>query len=295
MATCSLNPDLSISKGLTGDGKSIIQTEKMFHFRQDDVRKTEYCVYLYSISPIPLKVVNHTIYRDILIPPCPEGTPYVRFLTVDHPKVTPLPNVNDPGGPDIPHFDNGKRVALSVLDPSYFSADLAEQELMPDQSQRLSSSNMNLACRGCFASLNEVPTQAELDGARARMDNFHRACIADADSVQRSNPKTLQEVLTPDHHLAAERFGIDRSWHSQILPRMSCPLCGEKISEGAWGHSNNGIMCVNDWEKAYLAGAVKLDAVPKAKRGAWWHSETTGDTEPSTTEEKRKPGRPIGS
>ena len=92
-----------------------------------------------------------------------------------------------------------------------------------------------------------------------------------ANGLLRSDPKKLQEVLNLDHHLAAEMFGIDVDWHRVTTPKIECPNCGEKIKEGIAFHYQNGNRCVLDWERAYLAGAVKKEDVPDASR--WWDEE----------------------
>jgi hypothetical protein len=125
--------------------------------------------------------------------------------------------------------------------------------------------------------MNEVPTEEELKGAEARRLVYYKRIFEEANALLRSDPKKLQEVLTEDHHLAAEMFGQDVDWHRLSTPKIECPNCGEKIKEGIAFHRVNGDLCVLDWEKAYLSGAVKKDQVPEGKR--WF-------------EEKRGPGRP---
>jgi hypothetical protein len=75
-------------------------------------------------------------------------------------------------------------------------------------------------------------------------------------------------VLGIDHHLAAEMFGQDVDWHKVTTPKIECPNCGEKIKEGIAFHYSNGQKCILDWERAWLAGAVKKEDVPDGRQ--WW-------------------------
>lgn len=243
----------------------------------DQMRRPEYTVFLHSISKRSFEQ-PHPIFRNVIIPACPKDKKYITFMRINHPVQIPTVDPDNVSGPPKIRIENAKRAALCVCNPSYVGNDLSAQDKpIPDWAQ-IASGECNLTRQGVFASMNEVPTEEELKKAEARRLAYYKDIFEQANGLLRSDPKKLQEVLNQDHHLAAEMFGQDVDWHRVTTPKIECPNCGEKIKEGIAFHYSNGQKCVLDWEKAYLAGAVKKDEVPEPKR--WW------------AEEKRGPGRP---
>ena len=108
----------------------------------------------------------------------------------------------------------------------------------------------------------------------------------------RSNPRQLQEILILDHHMAAEMFGIDVEWHRVMTPKIECPQCGEKIKDGVAFHFTNGTRCILDYERAYLAGAIKKEDVPEGRE--WWGKKETPSLEQMTKEQLQKFASEIG-
>jgi hypothetical protein len=198
-------------------------------------------------------------------------------MRITHPVQIPTVDPDNVSGPIKWIFENAKRAALCICNPSYVSNELNAQDTPPPDWAQISSGECNLTRQGVFASMNEVPTEEELQKAEARRLAYYKVIFEQANGLLRSDPKKLQEVLGLDHHLAAEMFGVDVDWHRVTTPKIECPNCGEKIKEGIAFHYSNGNRCVLDWERAYLSGAVKKDEVPENFR--WW-------------EEKRGPGRP---
>jgi hypothetical protein len=61
--------------------------------------------------------------------------------------------------------------------------------------------------------------------------------------------------VTPELHAAAEYFAENYSWHSKQIKADYCAQCGEKIRAGAAFHrTEDGGMCVLDWDRAIKAG-----------------------------------------
>jgi hypothetical protein len=250
---------------------------KTIYINSEDLRSPEYTVYLHSISKRSFEQ-PHPIYRNVVIPACPKDKPYITFMRIKHPVQIPTVNPDDPSGPTVIKVENGKRAALTVCNPSFVGADLSIQDQTIDMQYQIASRECNLTQQGIFASMNEIPTEQELKRAEARRTAYYKRCFEEMNALMRSDPKRAQDELTTDHHMAAEMFGVDVDWHRVVTPKIECPNCGEKIKEGIAFHRVNGDLCVLDWEKAYLAGAVKKDQVPDEKK--WW------------AEEKRGPGRP---
>lgn len=236
----------------------------------EELRTPEYTVYLHSISKRSFEQ-PHPIYRNIIIPACPKDKPYITFMRIKHPVQIPTVDPDNASGPVKIVVENAKRAALCVCNPSYIGNDLAAQDKPIPEWAQIASGECNLTRQGIFASMNEVPTDEELKKAEARRLAYYKQIFEEANGLLRSDPKKLQDVLNQDHHLAAEMFGQDVDWHRVTTPKIECPNCGEKIKEGIAFHYSNGQRCVLDWERAYLAGAVKKEDVPEQFK--WWTEE----------------------
>jgi hypothetical protein len=58
--------------------------------------------------------------------------------------------------------------------------------------------------------------------------------------------------------------------------RSSAPTAAKRSRKELHSIASNGDLCVLDWEKAYLAGAVKKDDVPE--QFIWWKDEVKRKT-----------------
>ena len=107
------------------------------------------------------------------------------------------------------------------------------------------------------------PSQAEIDRATKRMTAFYQQILADARTVEVSNPKGLQDMLTPEHHIAADFFGEEHGWHAKRSRPMDCPNCGERVKAGiAFHKTDEGVLCIVDWTRAIKAGVrTKAQAI----------------------------------
>lgn len=236
----------------------------------EELRRPEYTVYLHSVSKRSFEQ-PHPIFRNVMIPACPKDKRYITFMRINHPVQIPTADPNDVSGPVKMVVESAKRAALCVCNPSYIGNDLSVQDNPPPAWAQIASGECNLTRQGIFASMNETPTEEELKKAENRRVAYYKQIFEEANGLNRSDPKRLQEVLNQDHHLAAEMFGQDVDWHRVTTPKVECPNCGEKVKEGIAFHYSNGARCVLDWERAYLAGAVKKEEVPEPFR--WWAEE----------------------
>ena len=270
MATQTIITERSqrITHGAIQEGPSARQ--KSIYLDPDQMRKGEYTVYLHSISKRSFEQ-PHPIYRNVIVPACPKDKRYITFMRITHPVQIATVDPDNVSGPLKWFFENAKRAALCVCNPSYVGNDLSVQDKEIANEYQIASSESNLTQQGVFASLNEIPTEEELKKAEGRRTAYYKRIFEEMNGLFRSNPKEAQERLGLDHHLAAEMFAIDVDWHKLTTPKIECPNCGEKIKEGIAFHRVNGDLCVLDWERAYLAGAVKKDQVPEPKR--WWKEE----------------------
>jgi len=92
--------------------------------------------------------------------------------------------------------------------------------------------------------------------------------------------------------MAAEYFGVESNWHRAPSMKVDCPNCGGKIPGGVAFHYDNGRVCVLDWERAWLAGAVKKEDVPEPKQ--WWGKTSANFAEDVAIEQLRKDAASLG-
>ena len=269
MATQTIIPGGETTSGVRKTGLTAAGPVPLF-LDPDEMRRTEYTVYLHSISKRSFEQ-PHPIYRNLIIPACPKDKRYITFFSVNHPVISAHVNPDDVSGPPLMKIENAKRAALGICNPSYVGADLSVQDKPIVDYANIASGECNLTRQGIFASLNKIPTEEELTKAEKRRLDYYKFRFEEANGLQRSNPRMLQEILQLDHHMAAEMFAIDVEWHRVMSPKIECPRCGDKVKEGIAFHYTNGRLCVDDWERAWLAGAVKKEDVPEPMR--WWDEE----------------------
>lgn len=286
MATCAIIPERS---GRTTNGPLVDGTtarEVALYLDPDQIRRSEYTVFLHTTSKRAFEQ-PHPIYRNVVIPACPKDKRYLTFMKISHPITIPTVDPDNPAGPPKLIFENAKRAALCVCNPSYVGVDLAIQDRPIDLQYQIASSECDLTRQGIFASLNEVPTEEELKKAESRRVAYYKQIFQKMNELWRADPKEAQNQLNLDHHLAAEMFAIDVDWHKISTPKIECPNCGEKIKEGIAFHYSNGTRCILDYERAWLAGAIKKEEVPEPKR--WW-----SEAPEKTKEELQKVAAGLG-
>lgn len=275
MATATIIGSGEISSGnkLTGLTSA---SQSPVYLDPENMRKTEYVVYLHTISRRAFMQPNG-IYRNVAIPACPKEKRSHCFMQIQHPVQIPHLNPDDVNGVPLLKIENAKRVALGICNPDFAGTDLAIQRKGIDPESSLSSGECNLTRQGVFASMNAVATEEEEKWAEGEREKYYRFRLQEADGLERSNPRQLQHILQLDHHMAADFFGVESNWHRAPSAKVDCPNCGDKISGGgAYHYLPNGRVCVLDWERAWLAGAVKKDDVPEPKR--WWSKSKIADT-----------------
>lgn len=278
-------PDVSITSYAANDGKFNKASRDMSQFEADKFtspfldpnvyREPDYFVYVYSVvdpRPAENKLVRHLppLIPRLEIGECPESEKYVLVTTIPHPINQQEVDTNN--GERKATFHRAERAAMDIVNPSNQSLDQDAK----DQIGALTAIGDNYGNLGVFWSRNYPPTEAELNKAIARKEAFYRARTQQANNLQLSNPKALQDWLTPTDHVAADylnkHFGMTFVWHQTPVRLVSCPNCGEQIKslELAFHPSAafGGKACILDWKKAVSAGVVTKTDVPEDKR--WW-------------------------
>ena len=233
-------------------------------------RKPEYLVYVYSVvdpRPEQYHLVRNIppLIRNLRINELKPGERFTLVTTLAHPVNQPDVDTNDQR---INRAHNAQKVAQSIVNPENVTLN-QDAHIAPDKSFTEGNDYGKL---GVFWSLNNPPTDEELNKAIRRKEAFYRMRLDQACALEASDPKSLYAFLTPTDHVAADYFGEEFSWHKVSQRSATCPNCGETMRAGAAYHRNvDGILCVIDWKRCVEAGVKKRADVPEEKR--WWDEE----------------------
>ena len=201
MATHAITTQGATAAGIR-DGETLNARPVSIYLNPDEIRRPEYTVYLHTISKRGFNQ-EHPIYRNIIIPACPKDKRYITFMRIQHPVQMPVIDPDNPSAAPLLKFENAKRAALCVCNPCYNGTDLSLQDKEIPAESLIASGETNLTRQGVFASLNEIPTEEELQKAEARRLAYYKFRFEEANGLERSNPRMLQEILILYHHMAA--------------------------------------------------------------------------------------------
>lgn len=194
-----------------------------------------YKVYIYNVGPLAHEVPKGSL-GTFRIAACPLGKKYsvplilpaiVKSSYVDHQTYAMKTD-------DV----EGKHIAKDIVNP-YLGGDWSEGQ--------------NLEDKGVFWTLNEVPTEEELTGARTKMEVFFRKQLLIATELE---TKGQLGSITPTMRLAASYFGEDRPWNRIYKKIGECPSCGEPAKEGIIRHTCGYIF---DPQRAYEADFIDAE------------------------------------
>lgn len=245
------------------------------------VRPKMFDVYLYTISKREFTVNRPPLFRSLIIPACAKGERYRLVRAIPHPF--PQPDVSPENGEPIVHYHDAKLVAQDICNPDNLSLD--QDAYMKVTVDTRLGMGVNLSRQGVFWSLNNPPSEEELAAAEKRREAYYRMIFDQANGLAASDPRGLQDALTIDHHMAAEYFGRESSWHQVLKPMAECPNCGDNVKPGVAFHKSSvtGDICIIDRARAKAAG-VAVDEEPEEATAV----EAAGEPQPV----KRGPGRP---
>lgn len=240
----------------------------------DEGRKPDYYVYIHSISEQTHTVQRPPIFPRLTLKGKKKGEEYVTVAKLPCPIVVPIQDFAT--GEVRYKRENTQRLAQDICNPNNLGLD----QNATGQGSIAGTENLNL--RGLFWSLNEVPAPEELKAAVTRMENHYRNLLEQAEVIEASNPTGIKDQIVPEWHYAADYFGKSYSWHSKMERPVECDQCGEKIKKQgiAFHRMEAGGYCVKDWRKAYEAGVIEANRVPKSKRWEGFYEET-GTPEPA--------------
>lgn len=212
-----------------------------------DIEPARYHVYVYTISKQEWVVQQAPLIPYLIIPACGPGEPYKKVVEIPHPmmQIERHPDKNEA----IIYRHEAERVAESICDPNNPTLD---QDYLSKSPLGL---GVNLHVQGVFWSRNDPPTREELTKAEKRIEKYHASLIERARTLEISNPKLLEELINPDYHAAAERFGLETPWHRKLVSKAECPVCAESVNPSAAICKHCG--AILDAEKAAKYGVTE--------------------------------------
>src|ERR1700704_2354847 len=135
---------------------------------------------------------------------------------------------------------------------------ITAREIAEDLCREINSDAGENSFLGVFVCAGNMPTEDELLGARARLEEFYRAMVASADREwERSHSFLFIHDL---QRRAAGHLGLNKEWYYQVRETAECPGCGERVKPTVAVCKSCG--AVLDREKALALGLLPPPAVP---------------------------------
>jgi hypothetical protein len=270
-----ITPSARLSESMTESNRY------KFNFALQDYlmgRKPDFWVYIYNVGEQAHNVYRPPLLANLHIVPCPHGKPYVQCARLPQPLLTPQGSVDSDEITIIPA--DTRRFAMDIINPDNLGLD---QDTHITKATNIGN---DLGKKGVFWSLNNPPTQQELDAAKRRMEAHYNNLLEKARVVETSDPKSLNEILSPEHHIAADYYGVETSWHGKRSRPMDCPNCGDRIKVGVAFHkTEEGTLCILDWKRAVASGVrTKQQAIDAGAPGFETPQTSTAPVQTDSTD-----------
>jgi hypothetical protein len=129
---------------------------------------------------------------------------------------------------------------------------ITAREIADDIAREINGDSGEGSFHGVFVAAGDSPTDAELEDARRRLEEFHRRLVAAADlEWERShNPMFITDL----ERRAARELRLEKPWLYDPKPLADCPVCAEKIKPGVAVCRSCG--AILDREKAAQFGLI---------------------------------------
>jgi len=124
--------------------------------------------------------------------------------------------------PHTDHIDLGEGKTLPVL--------IAARDTAEDICRFFNSDIGSDSFAGLFVCAGDQPTKTEIHQARVKLEEFYRRLIAVADY---EHERGLKVNISDLHRRAGRYFRLQKPWLTDYTPMMPCPVCMERIPEGA--------------------------------------------------------------
>jgi hypothetical protein len=118
----------------------------------------------------------------------------------------------------------------------------------------------NLLEQGCFATMLDIPSEDELNVARAKLEKKYHLLYNEGEALEM---QALRKEISNSMREAAAYLGKNPPWFTSQEIEEKCPGCGDSINSVVRVH---GCGYVKDWKWAVENGMRTLEQVPEAKR-----------------------------
>lgn len=150
----------------------------------------------------------------------------------------------------LPRLVGDSYVVENEMKTHYVSGEFMAQDIVHPAIGANWSFGQNLDDLGVFWTKNKIPTPAELQAARGKMEISFRKLLTMATTIETNG--NLNDI-TPLMRIAASYFGEDRQWNRVYRKLAECPGCGEPVKAGIIKHSCGFIF---DIDRALLANMI---------------------------------------
>lgn len=217
-------------------------------------RKPDYYVRIFNVGDMEHKIerpwVNYNPAQKakiIIIPACVKGEPYSKPFVINDVVQTPIRNIltneMDTRGVD------GKFLAQDALNPEDPRGSWKTvRQMNPTQ---LMNEGTNLYNWGCFWTLNEVPSEEELQAASEKRDAYYNHLIEEAKALWMGGDSGKKQIGFT-HRKAASYFGLEFEWNQLYKATSNCDECDSVIPVKASVCPKCGN--VRNWEQAIARG-----------------------------------------
>jgi len=173
----------------------------------------------------------------------PRHRPYFGSLAVLSPK---------PGEPFALTPIHACTAIMDMGDKHTLPIPISARDIAEDIARELNGDSGEGSFHGVFVAAGPVPTEAELAGARHKLEDFQRRLVAAADLEweRTKNPMFISDL----ERRAARQLGLEKPWLYDPKPLEDCPACAEKIKPGVAVCRSCG--AILDREKAAQYGLV---------------------------------------
>jgi hypothetical protein len=138
---------------------------------------------------------------------------------------------------------------------------ITAREIAEDLCREINSDAGERSFLGVFVCAGDAPTEDELRGARAKLEEFYRALVAAADREwERSHSFLFIHDL---QRRAAANLGLEKEWHYQVRETAECPGCGERVKPTVAVCKSCG--AILDREKALKLGLIQPAAAIESR------------------------------
>lgn len=208
-------------------------------------------VYIYNVGPWQ-HAINLGSLGQFVVPKCEAGEEYSKPVEYSGenaagpgiPAIVPESLVDAVEGYDVTYkwdlSTSGQSVALNIMGLSGFAQPSA-----------------NLTQYGVFIASGKIPTDVEVEQAKAKLEALYDKRVKDADAAFEVNGGTetgengkVYNTITADHIQAANALGLDREWARKNTKKVPCGACDRPVSPNAVRCHHEGCGAILNEEKA---------------------------------------------